>query len=175
MLYAFALSFMLAGVSVPFFPSPWWSARKLNSSFRLGTSVHFLSVYFFSVFTRSPSGDYGRALLLANFWRRKRHPFLLIFFFAWSLSYHDPGPQDVMCRFYKVPGNPLPRPPTQPNPTLPRTWTVTFRDGKLQNPGSLPPAAFPPAVPRRGGVRRFRRTLFARLTRRVRPYYREYT
>ena len=117
MLYAFALSFMLAGVSVPFFPSPWWSARKLNSSFRLGTSVHFLSVYFFSVFTRSPSGDYGRALLLANFWRRKRHPFLLIFFFAWSLSYHDPGPQDVMCRFYKVPGNPLPRPPTQPNPS----------------------------------------------------------
>ena len=38
--------------------------------------VHFLSVYFFSVYTRPTSVELGRHSLSSNFWRRQRHPFL---------------------------------------------------------------------------------------------------
>ena len=36
--------------------------------------VHFLSVYFFSVYTRSSMLEFG-GHWSSNFWRRKRHPF----------------------------------------------------------------------------------------------------
>ena len=66
----------------PFFAHRCPSAAELPSlaspcPARRGTSVHFLSVYFFSVYTRSTSVEFRRTLLSSNFWRRQRHPFFL--------------------------------------------------------------------------------------------------
>ena len=48
----------------------------LSSPMAGDPSVHFLSVYFFSVYTRPTSVELGRHSLSSNFWRRQRHPFL---------------------------------------------------------------------------------------------------
>ena len=56
-------------------PAPPPQRAQLSDAHPATTLVHFLSVYFFSVYTRSPSAGARKASMSSNFWRRQRHPF----------------------------------------------------------------------------------------------------